>query len=954
MDEVSAIATRMDGTDLGLDFELVLLDTQTAPVVTNAGTAVEMSWEGIELVDLETGSGNDTLDARGVYFGGTNQGMFPRWDANGGDDHFIGDTGVYGTSSTPVVLNLGAGFDRLTLDWSLATNAVNMNPTNGIITGGTSTPAYAQAIDVEQYHITSGNQNDVLYGGDFADTFIAGDGRDRIFMGTGGGSVDGGAGGDDFVDADILTSDGTDLGLDFELTLLDTQSGTVVTNAGTAVETRWANVEMVDLLTGSGNDMLDQRGVFFGLTNLGSRPRWDAGDGDDHFIGDSFVSGSNSSPIVFAMGAGTDTFSWDLSNVTGAVTMNSGSSIINGRYRSGTFESSSVVSASDVEIWDIATGAGDDVLYGGDQHDTFSTGDGRDRLFMGLGGFSVDAGGGGDDYVVADILASDGTDLGLDFELSLLETQSGPVTINAGTGVETTWQNVEMVDLLTGSGNDMLDTRGVFFGLTNFGARPRWDAGDGDDHFLGDALVFGSSSVPIVVNLGAGTGDRFTMDWSNVTANLNITAGDGTFASRYRSGTFETNTYINTVGVEHWELSGGSGADQFTGGAFADRFEGNDGADTLRGLGGDDGLFGGAGGDRLEGGTGNDTLEGGAGADFMYGGEGIDTVSYESSALGVFIDLGNATVDLGDAVGDRITGFENATGSAFDDLIYGDTGGNTLRGLDGTDIVLAGDGNDDVDGGDGRDAIAGQAGNDTIRGGEGDDLLDGGTGNDTLDGGLGDDVFLIDHADDVLIEAAGEGYDRAFAVTSVVLGDHVEAGQLIAPGDLSLTASSTGSWLQGNSDNNTLTGQGANDRLDGNEGQDTINGGLGNDVLEGGADADVFVLSDGFDLILDFENGIDLIDLTDMGILFSDLRVIDAGANVQLGHGTGLLTLLNVDLADVTAADFLEPALSSAPVITGTEGDDNLTQTSGPLEVQGLGGNDLLRVFNGSATLAGG
>ncbi|MEM9060676.1 MAG: hypothetical protein AAGD13_09460 [Pseudomonadota bacterium] len=988
-DFVQADIFTTDGTDLGLDFNLTLFDTQSGPVVTNAGTAVEMSWEGIELLDLETGSGNDTLDATGVYFGATNQGMVGRWDANGGDDHFIGDTGVYGSSSLPVRINLGEGFDKLTLDWSLATNVVNMDPVSGLITGGTGSIANVIVTGAEVWDVTSGTQSDVLYGGDFEDRFVSGEGRDRIFMGLGGGYVDAGAGGDDFVQADIFASDGTDLGLDFNLKLLDTQGSAVVTNAGTAVETTWVNVELLDLETGSGNDTLDTTDVYFGITNQGSRPRWDAGAGDDHFIGDSLLFGSTSLPVLIALGEGTDTFSWDVSNVTGNILMTSGSGTISGRYRSGTFETSTTVATSGVERWDIATGAGNDVLYGGDDHDVFDTGDGRDRIFMGLGGFSIDAGGGGDDFVVADILASDGSDLALDFELSLLDSQSGPITINAGTSVETTWENVEMVDLLTGSGNDMLDQRGVFFGLTNLGSIPRWDGGDGDDHFMGDALIFGDSSRPITINLAGGT-DTVSFDWSNITANLNVTAGDGSFAARYRSGTFETNTRLATFGVEHWNIIGGSGADQFTGGAFADRFDGEDGADTLRGLGGDDGLYGGEGGDRLEGGEGNDTVEGGVGADFMYGGEGIDTLSYESSSAGVIIDLALASADGGDAVGDRITSFENILGSAHDDLLTGNDEANTIKGNDGIDIIIAGIGDDDVYGGLGTDAISGGEGNDTLTGGEGNDVLSGGAdadliyggedddfivggagddtlfgdagndtllgeaGSDTMDGGAGDDRFFVESATDVVIEAAGGGYDRVFTEASIVLGDHIEAANLTGTADLAVTASTTGTWIDGNGGDNTLTGQQGNDRLDGNAGNDTLDGAGGNDILEGGSGADVFALSAGVDLILDFEDGSDLIDLTGLGLGVSDLLLNQAGSHVQVQHGLGMLTVLNTSLGDVTSADFIAPLDPAPPVVTGTAGNDILSQSTGPLEVRGLEGNDLLRVFLGSATLVGG
>ncbi len=125
-------------------------------------------------------------------------------------------------------------------------------------------------------------------------------------------------------------------------------------------------------------------------------------------------------------------------------------------------------------------------------------------------------------------------------------------------------------------------------------------------------------------------------------------------------------------------------------------------------------------------------------------------------------------------------------------------------------------------------------------------------------------------------------------------------------------------------------------------------------MLEGGAGADTFVLSDGVDIILDFEDGIDQIDLTGFGLLFSELAAAQTGANVTLGHGSGTLVINNVSLADLSSADFIEPAVSAPPVVTGTGGNDSLFELAGPVQLQALDGNDLLGAFAGAATLVGG
>ena len=104
---------------------------------------------------------------------------------------------------------------------------------------------------------------------------------------------------------------------------------------------------------------------------------------------------------------------------------------------------------------------------------------------------------------------------------------------------------------------------------------------------------------------------------------------------------------------------------------------------------------------------GDDVIAGGVGADDLEGGAGIDTLDYGASAAGVSVLLrGGDAFGGGDAQGDTIIGFENITGSAFNDVLVGDDGANALRG---------GGGNDQLTGGKGADVLDGSAGVDTAR-----------------------------------------------------------------------------------------------------------------------------------------------------------------------------------------------------------------------------------------------
>ena len=195
----------------------------------------------------------------------------------------------------------------------------------------------------------------------------------------------------------------------------------------------------------------------------------------------------------------------------------------------------------------------------------------------------------------------------------------------------------------------------------------------------------------------------------------------------------------------------------------------------------------------IEGGPGSDTLRGGAG--------GGDTVSYRNSNSSVTIDLSAAnTLDRGrkgHAQGDDLDGFENIIGSAYDDILTGDSGPNVIEGLAGADKM---------DGGGGTDTLSYASSNAGV----------------TIDLTLGTGDFDDDFN---TINAASGGH----ATGENGANDKIKFGSF-----RDVVGSGHVDRITGDSQDNTLTGGAGSDRLMGGSGDDTLDGGPGGDTLDGG------------------------------------------------------------------------------------------------------------------------
>ena len=210
-------------------------------------------------------------------------------------------------------------------------------------------------------------------------------------------------------------------------------------------------------------------------------------------------------------------------------------------------------------------------------------------------------------------------------------------------------------------------------------------------------------------------------------------------------------------------------------------------------------------------------------------------------------------------------------------------------------------------------AIGGGAGDDTvinsglvrseIRLFGGDDVFidKGGHVSSAILGGAGDDVFVIRTKGMDIRENDGEGIDTIRSSVSWELDQEFEIGRLTGGKNINLTANLEGAELYGNSGSNKLFGQNGIDKLDGGRGNDSLTGG-------GNGDTFMFKVRAGDDIVTDFTDGADRIDLQNYKGIddFGDLGVKQDGKDVVISLlGGDTITLRGFDKDDLSDADFM-------------------------------------------------
>ncbi|MEO1091170.1 MAG: M10 family metallopeptidase C-terminal domain-containing protein [Pseudomonadota bacterium] len=471
-----------------------------------------------------------------------------------------------------------------------------------------------------------------------------------------------------------------------------------------------------------------------------------------------------------------------------------------------------------------------------------------------------------------------------------------------------------------------------------------WDAGGIDTI---DASEYLRSST---INLG----EYEFSSLNGQTYNLAIVPGAvienaiGGLADDRLHGNSSNNVLTGGAGYD-W-MYGYAGDDTLFGGTWGDYSGISDGRDGnyLAGGSGDDTLYGTDGYDSIYGGDDDDYLRGNGDVDFLDGGGGQDAASYVHAPSRVVVDLVAGTASGGDGA-DWLRAIEDVHGSAYDDRLIGNGGGNALYGRRGDDYLLGNAGDDHLDGGEDSDVVSyANATSGMIV-----DLLAG-----TAVGGDGQDtlvsiehVFGSDHRD-IIGGTTG---------SNTILG--YDGGDILFAGTYRDDDGNT-DWftnvLNGGGGNDVLYGADGNDRLLGGAGGDRLVGNAGSDTLDGGEDVDTVDYThaeagvtvdldagtasggDGTDRLVSIERV--------YGSAFDDRLVGDDGDNLLNGRD-GYDTLIGGDGADTLHAGFdTDGSLLVAGDETDYGGDGDVASN----RLHGSNGSDYVRGGDGNDIMTGG
>jgi Ca2+-binding RTX toxin-like protein len=902
----------------GAGDDAYVVDSQADSVIEHADEGTDTVSASVSYVlgnNIEnlTLTGAESVNATGNALANTlagNAGDNLLDGANGADSMAGGlgdDTYFVDNAGDMVTENANEGIDTVyaAVDHTLGAEVENLVLTYGTTAGNGNALDNWLAGNSAANTLNGAAGDDVLDGGAGADTLIGGVGNDAYVVDNAG---------------DVVTEnsgEGTDL-------VQASVSYTLAANVENLYLTGTAAID------GTGNDSDNV------LTGNAAANILSGGSGADTLIGragdDTYVVDDVGDVVVENAGEGTDLVQASISYALSATVENltlTGTAAIN-----GTGNESNNVLTGNVAANTLTGGAGDDTYVVDNAGDVVveNADEGTD-LVQASASYTLSAN--VENLTLIGSGAINGTGNTLD---NVLTGNAAANILNGGTGTDTLigggGNDIYVVDDATdvvtentGAGTDLVQTNISYTlgsnieNLTLTGTA----AIDGTGNTLNNILT-GNAADNI---LNGGTGADTMIGGAGNDTYVVDSAGDR--STEYSGEGIDfvqaSTTHTLAVNVENLTLTG-TYAISGTGNNSNNILTGNAAVNTLTGNAGNDTLDGGAGADRMFGGTGNDiyVVDNASDSVTEYGGEGADTV------LASVTEFLSAYVENLTLIG---TAAINGTGNDSNNVLIGNAAANTLNGGYGADTMQGGAGDDTYvvynDGDlaienadEGTDLVqahfsytlsanvenltlaggavngAGNAlanvltGNDennTLTGGAGNDTLDGGSwGADRMLGGAGDDTYVVDYANDVVTENAGEGSDLVRSAVTWTLGANLE--------NLTLTGTAVINGT-GNTLANVLTG---------NAVANILNGGIGADTMVGGAGDDTYVVTSGGDVVT--ENADEGIDLVQADFTYT------LGANVE-----------NLTLAGTAAINGTGNTLDN--VLTGNAANNTLTGGAG-------------------------
>jgi len=887
---------------------------------------------------LDGGIGNDTLD------GGT------------GDDYMLGGTGndtyVFDSAADVISENEAEGNDTVKAYFNYGLGATVEN----LYLYGTAVEGYGNVYD----NVIVGNSNNNF--------LSAGDGNDVLVGGTGSDALYGGAGDDTYV-VDSLSDMVIEVagqGMDTVRTLIDYYTlgndvenlevyGTAIIGNGNSLNNIIYGNSIANSLSGwSGDDTLygyDGSDTLFGQDGNDTLC---GGNGDDVLYGDAgtdtlyggagsdtYYVDSAGDVVADVAEAGTDTVSCSLIDYT--LGANVEILILSGSAATGTGNTLDNIISGNGNINTLKGDAGNDTLYGVDSNDTLYGDAGDDILDGGTGNDIMDGGTGNDTYVVdgAGDTVTESEDAGTDTVIAAVDYTLGDnienLTFNSASGAVNGVGNA-LDNVIIGTAN-----KNFLYGLEG---NDTLDGGYGFDYLRG------------------GTGnDTYHVD--NVGDFVDEDAGAGTDTVITTLGEYTLGDNLENLTLSSYASSGkGSGNAQNNTIIFNSTYSYSWSGSTLQGFAGNDSLYGGNGNDGLNGGSGNDTMSGGAGDDTYFVDDTRDIVIEEAEVgIVIFNSIAPSLAAGIDTVYSSVNytldaNVENlylegtatsGTGNAIDNMIYGNSNANTLRGYAGNDTYYVDSASDivieDADAGidtvySGGDytlgdnvenlylegtatsgtgntldnEILGNGNDNTLYGLAGNDTLSGYAGNDTLSGGSGNDILYGHTGDDKMYGGSG---------------------------DDNLSGSSGNDSLHGGDGDDTLYGEAGRDILYGNDGDDTLSGGDGNDSMSGGYGNDIYVVNSTGDIVTE--------------AAAAGIDTVNSSVNYTLGANVENLLLLGT--AATGTGNTLDNSISGTDydnTLDGLAGNDTLYGYIGDDILSGGDGSDMLDGWTGNDSLSGG